>query len=358
MSEELEAQEPLDVVDSEQVETVDDSAEPPKSMDDTLRETLAAIESREEPSEQVSGRTANRLRDEKGRLLPGIKEAEAPVEASEPPVVEPAVPVELQKAGFRKDEAAAIMSAPESARAAILNAINRRYEETARTAEQFKTKAQFGDQMERAIAPFQATIQSLGISADMAVSRLMTADHQLRYGTPTQKQQAISKIAQDYGVDLGQGFDPSNVNPDISHLQAHIQRLEARLQQKEQYESTREQETLNSEIQRFASDPKNKYFEAVRADMAALLQGQIAKDLPDAYERAVYANPQTRAQMLAEQQAAAEEKRRAEQAAKAQEAKRANAVNLPRRGTVSARRPIGTMDETIRETAERLGLIS
>jgi hypothetical protein len=66
-----------------------------------------------------------------------------------------------------------------------------------------------------------------------------------------------------------------------------------------QSQQQQQQETLNSEIQSFAKDAV--HFEAVREDMAALLQAGRAKDLKDAYDMAVYANPQTR-QALLEQQ--------------------------------------------------------
>jgi nitric oxide reductase activation protein len=56
--------------------------------------------------------------------------------------------------------------------------------------------------------------------------------------------------------------------------------------------------------------------------MAALIGQGAAKDLQDAYEQAVWARPDTRATLLAQQRAEEEQKRRAEAKQKAEDARR------------------------------------
>lgn len=334
------------------------------SMDDTIRKTLAEIESRGSQDEpETEEQKAERARDEKGRFA--AKEAaqeqkpeaaqEAPVQAQPDPVAAPiTVPPEVQRLGLRKDEAEAFAQASEQVKAAFI----RRSEEMHRGIEQFREKAQFGDQMTQAIQPYAQTIQSLGVHPAVAVQKLMAADHSLRYGSPEQKMQMIATIARDYGVDLSGGIpEAPRVDPNVSALQQQVQQLTGWIQEQKHGEERRQMETLNSEIHRFASDPANKHFEAVKQDMAGLLQAGIVQTLQEAYDRAVYANPATRAQMLAEQQAQVEAKRKADIAAKAQEAKRAAAVNVARRGSQPAKRPVGTMEDTIRAEAERLGVL-
>jgi len=329
---------------------------PEKTMDDTIRETLAEIESRGEVTEETAEQKADRLRDEKGRFAAKQEESEA-VEA--PPEVPPETPVsvppELQRLGLRKEEAEAFAKAAPEVQAAFI----RRSDEMHKGLEQFRSKAQFGHEMEQAIAPFSATIQALGIHPAKAVNNLMVADHALRYGSPQQKQAMFAKIAQEYGINPGeiQQAEQPYVDPQVSQLQTQLQQMQSWILQRNAAEQQREQQALNSEIAGFANDPANKHFQSVKQDMAGLLQSGLAKDLKDAYEKAIYANPTIRAQVLAEQQAAAESQRKAESAAKAQVAKQAAAVNVPRRGVSPARRPVGTMDETIRAEAERLGLL-
>jgi len=91
--------------------------------------------------------------------------------------------------------------------------------------------------------------------------------------------------------------------------------------------------------------------------MAGLLQAGLATDLNDAYEKAIYANPTVRAKVLAQQQEQAEAQRKAIAAQKAQAAKQASSVNVTRKGTMAAAKPVGSMEDTIRETARELGIL-
>lgn len=347
------------------------------SMDDTIRQALADIESRNDAvdDEEDVDTSDSRTRDEKGRFAKAESDSEqvsadAPADGPEAamaasesiaePPAEPApvsVPPELQKLGLRKDEAEAIAKDP-----VALQAFMRRSEEMHRGIEQYRTKAQFGEQMERAIAPFAPVLQQMGVSPEFAVQRLLTAENHLRNGSPQQKVAMLAQLARDYGVDISnfteQAASLPTVDPQVQTLQSQLQQMQAWIQQQNQAAEWQQRETLNSEISRFKSDPAHVYFEEVRDDMAGLLQAGLAPDLKTAYEKAIYANPAIRARVLAEQQAAAEATRKAEADRKAQQARSAAAVNLPRKGKAPAAKPIGSMDDTIREKAREMGLIS
>ena len=63
-----------------------------------------------------------------------------------------------------------------------------------------------------------------------------------------------------------------------------------------------QQETgVQTEIQRFASDPKNAFFENVKADMGRLINSGYAESLEDAYEKACWANGEIRALLIKQQ---------------------------------------------------------
>lgn len=64
-----------------------------------------------------------------------------------------------------------------------------------------------------------------------------------------------------------------------------------------------EQREIGRLIKEFGSDPKNTFFENVRADMASLIGAGYAKDIPDAYQKACWANDEIRP-LLIKQQAA------------------------------------------------------
>lgn len=334
------------------------------TMDETIQKTLDEINSRGEESTQETAEE-KAARDEKGRFAKKEDEAKEappvePAEATEPPAEVKPDPItlspEFQRLGLRKEEAAAFASASEEVKAAFM----RRSEEMHRGIEQFREKAQFGEQIERAIAPYSDTMRAIGIAPDAAVQTLFAADYALRTGSPEQKAAMLTKIARDYQVDLNlaQNFHQNPVDAQVHTLQSQLQQMQSWIQQQSQAREGQERDSLNSDIQRFASDPKNEHFEEVRGDMAGLLQAGLAPTLEKAYEMAIYANPIVRAKVLAKQQADAEAQRRAEAVQKATAAKAAAAVNVSRKGALPSAKAIGTMDDTIRETAEKLGLIS
>lgn len=329
------------------------------SMDDTIRATLAEINAREAepetPAEETSEtpeEKAERVRDEKGRFAPKAEDQPEPVEAApETPQEDDILPPEVQRLGLRKEEAAEWRKASPVLQQALL----RRSEEMHKGLEQYRGAAQFGSKIAEAFRPYEQTLQQLGVSHDVAVGELLKADNVLRYGSPEQKAYAIQSLIHQYGVDVGQlnslpQPDPRNIQ--YQALQSELQQMKGYFSNLQREQSEREQASLNSEISQFAKD--REHFEQVREDMAALLQAGRATNLSDAYDQAVWANPTTRAALLAKQQQEAIAK--AETERKAQDAKRSASVNLPRRGNVAPSAPTGTMEDTIRAAASKLGL--
>lgn len=324
------------------------------TMDDTILATLKDIESREESEDTP--------RDESGKFAAKEPKEPEPEEAPEVEATETTeepvpivVPPELQKLGLRKDEAEAMAQAPEAVRQAFI----RRSEEMHKGIEQYRSKAQFGAQIEQAITPFISNIQATGQTPDAAVKSLLTVDNVLRHGSADQKTQMLTRLAQEYGVNLAQAQEYQQnqpyVDPQVNMLQQKLSQVENFIAQQNQAREWQEREQLNSEIAQFSSKPENVHFEAVRGDMAGLLQAGLAPDLQTAYDMAIYANPTVRAQVLAAQQAKANAEKAQIASQKAKEAKAAAAVNVSRRGTLSAAKTVGTMEDTIREEARRLG---
>ena len=57
-----------------------------------------------------------------------------------------------------------------------------------------------------------------------------------------------------------------------------------------------------AEVERFFSDPNHPYAHNLRQQMATLLRAGHAETLEQAYEMAAYANPETRALLISQQQ--------------------------------------------------------
>lgn len=332
-----------------EVDAQPDTEQPVKSMDDTLRETLQSINERnteaapETPDSPEE--TAAKLRDTQGKFAKPADDATATETPAETPDTSNTAPNT-----WKKEAAAKWAELPVEARTEIA----RREADFHKGIEQYREAAGFAQTMERAISPYAATLKSLNISPDKAIAELMGADHRLRYGQPAEKQAYFKQLAQNYGIDLNgltaEAQQQEYVDPSIAALQQQVQHLNGYIQNQQNTSQQQAQASLNSEIAAFAADASHSHFETVKPHMIALLQAGQAKDLQDAYEQASFANPVTRTAMLQQQAAATQ----AENAKKAQAAKQAASVNVRNRPAMPTTKPIGTMDDTLRDTYRRL----
>lgn len=81
---------------------------------------------------------------------------------------------------------------------------------------------------------------------------------------------------------------------DLSPLQQQIAALDARLTQQDQ-------QSVQSEITRFASDPNNVFFDNVKAEMGRLIEMGAATDLQQAYDMACWNNQEIRGLLIKQQ---------------------------------------------------------
>lgn len=292
-----------------------------------LRSVLeSAIDQQEAPQVEAEEKPT-RARDEAGRFTAAelaqqaaAKEAEKPVEQA--PVEQPA---KKAPSSWKKEAAAEFDKLPPHVQDEVL----RRETDFHKGIEGFKSHADLGRTIERTLQPYMQTIQQLGVSPDVAISSLLKADAGLRYGTPEQKAAHLAGLAQTYGIDIGQVAQVPQKDPYTFQLEQQLNQLKQQHEQFQQSQQEQQREALNSELQAFAATAE--HFEAVKEDMAALLQAGRASDLKDAYDKAVYANPQTRQSLLEQQRQEA-----LKQANAAALANRAKAASVSVRGSSPA----------------------
>lgn len=238
-----------------------------------------------------------RARDEAGRFTA----AELAQQAADKAAAEQTPAVEQKRApsSWKKDAAAEFDKLP----AHVQDEVLRRETDFHKGIEGFKQHADLGRSMERALQPYMQTIQQLGVAPDQAVGALLRADAMLRNPDPGQRAQYFATLAQQYGIDLGQAAQVPQRDPYTFQLEQQLQSLKQQQEQFQQSQQEQQREALNSELQAFAATAE--HFEAVKEDMAALLQAGRATDLKDAYDKAVYANPQTRQALLEQQRSEA-----------------------------------------------------
>jgi uncharacterized small protein (DUF1192 family) len=320
------------------------------AMEKTIAETYAKLsspqDSPDEPEIQDSP-NEGRVRDQSGRFAKKVYTEQSIAEAVEE-VPPEAPPQKAAPAAWKKEAQEAFLKADP-----ILQAeIERREADFHRGIEQYKAAAAFGSSIDNALAPFKETLQSLNVTPDAAVSELMRSDAILRFGSQDQKEMHALQMCQYYGIDVKSVLSRlEGTDPRIFEEQRRANYYEQQIQQYQQQAQQQEFGRLNSMIQTFAADPNHSHFNEVRGHMAALLQAGQAQSLEDAYEQAVYANPATRAAALQRKEAEI----KAELAKKAQIAKAASSVNMRSRPSLPTERPIGTMEDTIREKLRELG---
>lgn len=342
------------------------------SIDDTLRDTWASISSRgqegdfgadtPEAQPEAQATAVDPAEEQETQEAPAVDESA--VESTEQPE-----PEEEQQASFRPPWKKAALAEWEKLPELTRKEIERRENDFHKGIEQYKAGAQASQEWEKTIQPYMATIQSFGISPQVAVNELLKADHLLRYSPPQQKVGMLLKIAGDYGVDLNtlangiqqlagdQAWQQQNpVDPRFQQLQEQVGQLTQHITNSQRQAAAAEYSAIDNEIAEFAANPDHEHFGILQKDMTVLLQNGLAKDLDDAYEKAMRSNPQTYQIWLAQQQQGWDAQRKA-QVRQAKQAG-ANVVRPNGRASVPTAQPARTMDEDIEATARALGLLN
>lgn len=240
---------------------------------------------------------------------------------------------------------------------AVKAEVLRREEDIFRGIEAYKADAAFGKPIKAAMDPYMPILEQYGINPADQVRNLMNAHYTLSFGTPEQKAGLLRQLAQDYGVPLPGAAEgeAAFVDPQVQALQQELAQLKSQLAgfQRTQVQSV--QERLRSEVEAFAAKPENDLFDKVAVDMALLIKADRNMTLEQAYQRATWANPETR-QILLDRKlkadAEAQAKAQQEHAARAAQAAKATVKSAPK--SASATTPSGSIDDTLRETLEEI----
>ena len=250
-------------------------------------------------------------RDEKGRFTAEEK-PEEPVEveaqADETPIEETEVQEEpkLQRPTTWKKEYLPLWDKMEKGEALskeeakkMLEYANQRESEYKKGVSAYKAEADSARTLREAIEPFVPELQKSGIHPAAWINNLGRAHMILSNAPMQQKVEMFNRLAQDYGIDLnlyqnsGENTTQLYNDPQTVALQQQIQMLNSQVQQVTGWRQQEENARLQSEIQRFSADvERHPHFEAVREQMAQLLENGLAPDLETAYAKAVRLNDQ------------------------------------------------------------------
>lgn len=253
---------------------------------------------------------------------------------------------------WRKEAAELWKTLPAAARQEII----KREADIFKGIEGYKTEAAFGKSFREVLSPFMPIMEQYNLDPAVQVRQLLQAHQTLALGTPEQKSAFFAQLAQQYQIPLpGSADEPAYVDPAVKDLQSQVQSLHSKLSEADASRQAQVIAERQKEVETFAADPSNLHFDEVSNDMVTLLQGGVCKTLPEAYEKAVWANPVTRAKEIARQQAEATRKAQETEAAKVAAARKATAANVRTSAkSGSATAPLGSIDDTLNETLAKI----
>lgn len=232
--------------------------------------------------------------------------------------------------------------------------IQKREDDFFKGIEQYKSSATIGNNFRTVMDQYMPLLEQHGIDPYQQVAGLMEAHKTLALGTPEQRSAMFQKLARDYKVDVkalaGVVGEPPYVDPEVAALREKTESLQSTVQQMTQAQRQQRETELRANIEKFAGDPKNVHFNDVAKDMAVLLKTGVCQTLDDAYQKAIWQNPTTRAKEIASQTAASEAARKAEEAKRVAAAKKATGANAPTSRPSSRTAPAASMDDTIETT--------
>jgi hypothetical protein len=161
------------------------------------------------------------------------------------------------------------------------------------------------------------------------------------------------RLAGQYGIDIAQPNQDgvqsqTRVDPIVRQLQQELRQIQGQLTQGQQAAYEARSQQVANEVTSFANDEAHPYFDECSDEIVAQINAGLP--LQEAYDRAVWANPVTRAKEIARQTAENEAKFKARAKEQATAAKITRKTNLNGRDT--QRTPTaakGTLDEIMRD---------
>ena len=315
-----------EVASEPQVTSAPETPQEPASPRSSLEAAFDAIEKRE-----AGGETQATERGPDGRFVAKPNDGVPAPEAAKP---EPLAPPE----GFADKALVDWNRLPRSVQEGILSRV-----QTPEPAP--------ADPYVDAARNLRGAFEQHGLIPERALPEIVGAWQQLL----ANPREVLPELARRMGVDLGQPAQPQPqeqqqwVDPALQPLHDKIAALERQLEdrnRREQAAQAAETQRTTAELMKkiddFAKDKPD--FKLVRADMGAIMTATGIEDLQELYDRAIWANPQTRAARI-EAERKAEEAKRAAEAEKARKAAVINVKSDSRANPAPARTARETMEQ-------------
>lgn len=271
------------------------------------------------------------------------EETETPEEVTEET---PEVTAKAPPASWAKDKHEAWAKVPADAQ----EYIELREKQMLDGIEQYKQGHAYAAEIQRTLEPYRGMMEQFGVNETQAIQNLFGWNQQLTSGNLEQRQQAFIRLGNDLGLIPQEG--KAQVDPRTQELQQRLDRIERQEQQRQQQIYQQNYSKVVSEVEQFSKE--NEHFEEVADDVLALLK--TGMDLQTAYEKAVWANPITRAKEQAKLVESETKKLTEKKQAEAKAALKAKSGNV--RSVNSTRQsssvPTGSWEDTMAATLKAM----
>ena len=277
-------------------------------LDDIKASISAAMSGEEQPApapeadddETPPMQGFERPRDEQGRFAPkqAAEEPQTPdlrqfVDTTDEPtpgVVEPQQPQYAPPPGWSAAGKVQFDALPAEVKADIA----KREQEISDGFRQYADKVKQTEWVDTLFKPYENELHASGLTKEQIVRNWANAEIKLNHDPVG----GIRSIMQAYGVTpdmIGAGqpqapyYGQQQQNPlaqVLTPLQQKLQELEHWKGQQEAIHEARENQRVMTDIERFAADPKHRFFHNVQDTMTQLLTSGMAKGLDDAYKMA------------------------------------------------------------------------
>lgn len=308
-----------------------------ENHDDDMRASVAAAMKGDEPEGDSDAPVVETTEESPAKETqqdaapPKEEQAAAPEETPEPKVIPAPI-------GWSDEAKAHFAQLPPELQQIVADRESQRDADHGRKSQEIADQRSRLEALDRVVTPdVRQFWQMHGMSEDQGIARLLAAQQRLN----NDPARGLMELAQSYGVDLSKLTQTNRrpVDPTVAALQQQVQQLTNQLQSSTQQQKTQQATATEQTITRWAQQagddgkPLHPHFAAVEQDMMGIIPALKRSNpslthqelLDQAYERAVYANPDIRSSLIDAQVREAQAKREAKAKADAQKAKAASA---------------------------------
>lgn len=181
--------------------------------------------------------------------------------------------------------------------AEVRQEVQRREREISTGLQRAHQAQEFSNSMMQEFQPYADILRQEGATPQAAMRTLLETAYTLRHGSPEHKHALMLSLAQQYGIDLNK-----QINPELAKAQWEADSLRAANMRNAAGGEQAQMNEVRQVLNEFISQPGHEHYETVKNHMIALLNNGQAEDLQEAYDQAVWANPQTRKVMMEQTQ--------------------------------------------------------